>query len=360
MKRLLPALAILMVLVSCNRSRVVLVGPDTEAFGPLVETALKQDGTAGTWTVQSEGATWPADAVVVRLTTSPGWNLPAASPGLVALADSWRTGSDYSPPPSLSRQARNSLGEWEVVPLFYDVWGITRFGPPGTDQAGSGRWDEVLSSAPGQSLAMAGDQPAFRQWAFGQAAAGAWPPSDQLALWFSQPAAPWTKEIASLAPLVHHRAWAPQAWRWAEADLDQLSGRKTNTSFVQTFRAFEASPAGGAHRFSPFQRTRAGVSEVSGLVVAAEFRGPKGDTGAVEPLMRLLAGSRFQREAEVQIQWLAASSRAPELDGTSAAVRRLVNQTVRFLPTTNRLPAPLVADSLLAQVQVAVDREAGR
>ena len=80
------------------------------------------------------------------------------------------------------------------------------------------------------------------------------------------------------------------------------------------------------------------------------------DAAITLPLLRMLAGSAFQKAAGTRTLWLAANLNAPEIDGTGADVRHLVTRSLAFVPVTDRLPSPLVEGNLLTEIQLAVDR----
>jgi len=340
-------------LASCQKPLVLLVGPEVQDLQPLVQKALAANPSAGHWTLQPDTKPWPGAALALRLTTTPGWNLPSSTAPAVQVSDEWRKGGNYRPPDSLARMAMNGQN-WEAIPLFYDVWGETRFVPQGSKASSPTDWDRLLAQAGTRSLVMAGSRPAFRQWAFvgavsdGKAHALASP-------WFALASKPWEGELSALASLKDKACWAANSWDFKMADLLQAYKPNASSTFLETFRDYETANVQGSRRFDALRIPGPSGFALGGIVVFAELRGAPGRWKAALPLLRILTGSAFQREIGSRTYWLAANSGAPELDGTGAAVRNLVRQAEFFYPLTDRLPDPLVENNLTVDVQLAID-----
>lgn len=348
--------ALVWLLASCGTPKVLWISSELRDLEPSVRAVVARAFPGGDWLVQTEPAAWPTASTVLRLTTTPNANLPAAAGTRIGIPPDWTEGTDYVPPSALVRLARGADGTWDAVPLFYDVWGQTRFDPIDLSGTFPLAWDTLLSQARPRSVLMAGSRPAFRQWALAAASTAADFHFTSLATWFGQSPTAWTAELASLRQLTGRSLWVPDAWRFTPKDV-QLSYRPgTRLVFLETYRDFEGANVPGTRRFFPFQKTMAQGVAVGAVVVFAEVR--SADPGAREailPLLRTLAGSKAQRELGSQTKWLAANLNAPELDGTGSAVRSLVTQARALIAVTDRLPEPLVENNLLVQAQWAAE-----
>jgi len=350
----LPAL-----LAACQVPRILLVGEELPELTPVVEHALASESSVGHWTVQEDTVAVPANATVVRLTTTPGWNLGPSHRATRAVPDSWDEGSAYRIAPSLERVVRARGSSWASVPLLFDAWGQTRRKAglqPGTKSGPAPDWPLLVSRSPSRSVAVAGSRPSFRQWALIAGAADPAARVGALPEWFAQGAQGWDAELGLLAGLKRAPVWAPDTWDFRDADVRQGFRADSRLVVLVTFRDYERSGWSGLRSFTPLAVSGPSGNVLGGPVVFAELSGNAQAWTDAAPLLRLLAAPPFQRDAAAQTQWLPANLEAPEIDDTGAAVRYLVRQARAFAPLTDRLPRPLVEGSLLVQAQMVVDR----
>ncbi len=355
--RLAAALVLCVPVLACQGPRLLLVGKELAELQPLVSRAVSADPGVGTWSVQPDSAAVPANAVVVRLTTTPGWNLSGPQPA-ARIPDSWRADRAYAIPPSLERFARADGSSWEAIPLFFDAWGQTRLRPgmPGSRPGPVPGWHQLISRGAARSVVVAGSRPSFRQWALVAETADPASRVTSLPGWFTRGAQGWENDLRALTTLKRAAAWAANTWYFADEDLHHGYPAVSPLVILATFRDYERSEWTGARSFSPFVLAGPSGTVLGGSVVFAELRGdPRRWTDAAA-LLRLLASPGFQREVAATTKWLAANLEAPELDDTGAAVRYLARQARAFVPVTDRLPQPLAEGSLFVEAQLAVDR----
>jgi len=349
LSRLLPfVLAAVAILISCQAPPTVLLAPEAAGLEPAVRGALPRGAK-----VEVEGR-GKAGRNVIRLSSTPGWNLPAGLGPDVPLPADWNP--SYTLPPSLAALGRKADGSWSSVPVLYDVWGETSFAatspsappPPGD-------WSSLLKGAARDALVVAGARPSFRQTAFLFQLFPDLPASREAIAWFAQTPAGWRSPGSVFPALVAHRAWQPNTWFFSRADqtVAYRSGRPT--VFLETYRDYESTNAPGRRRFVPLAAKGPGGYAMAGTVLFLEYRGDARSLDRALPLMKRLTGPGFARQAGLGGTWLAAGQAAEELDGVGAMVRRRVGACGRFLPVTDRLPDPLVEGSLWVEVQLAVD-----
>jgi len=304
-----------LLLVSCQKPPTVLIGTDLPELLPAVKAALANQPQTRDWVVSLEG-TAVIEGPVARLTTSAvgAPSLPPLRPVRSAL---WQ---EVSMPRPLVQAAPTG-----TVPLLFDVWGRTVLGPSRSVPLD---W-ETLTKGPRFGLLVAGSRPAFRQMAYA----------------FSG------EDLKALAQVVASKAWQPDVWHFSEADQRSLS--KSGAIVVETYRDYERGPGAGERQFGPLLQGGESLALV-GPVVILEFRGSADEVARLEPLVPILTGTAFQKDAGKAAQWLGANTRTPDIDGEGAALRTLVQRVARFIPVTDRI-AP-EGDSIQARVQRTVDQ----
>ena len=339
-------------LASCAPAPVVLISPEAEGLAPAVEKAVPK----GTKVLLESQAGKGAPRTVVRITTTPGWNMPSGV-GPAALLPAATLQADkqgrYAMPSALAALGRRGDGSWSSVPLLFDIWGSTVFvadekGPPP-----SGAWGPLFAKAVKSKVSVAGSRPSFRQTAYFFETRSASSHQAEAASWFSQAAAGWDDPAAALSRVAVSRALIPDAWRFARADQSTLYKPGPKLVFLETYRDFEAANPPGFRRFAPLNAGREDAPVLAGTVIFAEFRGDKRAAPAASRIVASLAAPEFQKAAGLAGRWLAANGGAPEIDVEGAQARRLVERASRFFPVCDRLPDPPVEACLLSTIQLA-------
>jgi hypothetical protein len=327
-------------LVGCQAPLVVLVSPDVTDLVPSITAAVKTSGVEAT--VVTETNRWPSGAEGLRVTTTPGWNLPAEAPPAAPAVLPKDFDSTYQTAPALAALA-GGPGSVSAIPLFFDVWGTTTFAP--NPKA------KVLPAI--RHWQAGGSRPGFRQaavflW-------GAAPPSAPAAQWFSSPAPPaLAKAVAAVAGKPE---WVPNNWRFSQADLLGAYRPEAPLVFYETYRDYEKQRVTAARRFQPL--TMGTPRVVAGIVVFTELRGH--EPARWQALLGVLASATFQKTVGLTQPWLPANLQAPDIDSEGAAARNVVKMAARFFPTSDRLPDPMTARDLPTSIQLAFDQlPAGR
>ncbi len=326
------------VLVGCQAPLVVLVSPDLAELTPSIASAVKGSGLNAT--VVTESARWPSGAEGLRVTTTPGWNLPAEAPkgAVIVLPEGFD--SAYQTAPSLAALA-GKPGSVSAIPLFFDIWGTTVFSTPKT-----------AARPVAQHWQAGGSRPGFRQ-----AAVFLWGPalpSTAADQWFSS--APPASLNQTIEAVAHKTEWVSNNWRLSQADLLGAYHPGAPLVFYETYRDYEKQHV-AARRFQPL--TMGTPLTVAGIVVFAEIRG--GEPQRWQPLLGILASASFQKGVGLTTPWLPANLQAPDIDSEGAAARNVVKMAARFFPTSDRLPDPITARDLPASIQLAFDQlPAGR
>jgi hypothetical protein len=320
----------------------------------LVEAAATKAIGQGKVAVVVEGPIG-ARANVIRVTTTPGWNLaPGLGPAVVLPSD-WDPA--YSAPQVLSALGRAKDGSWSSVPILYDVWGQTTFAGKGAMPPPPGEWRDLLKRAEPESLSVAGGRPSFRQAAFLFELFPDVPAAKEAASWFNQGPDRWEAPGAVLPALVKDRSWPHDAWSFTRNDQIAWYKQGKRLVFLETYRDYESIDPPGVRRFVPLVAAKEGAGHsMAGEVLFMEYRGRAADLARALKLMRVLAGDEFQKQAGMTGKWLAASRTAPEIDGIGAAARNRVAGAARFFPVADGLPDPLVEGSVWTDVQLAVER----
>jgi len=341
-------------LTSCSPPIRILVSPEVSDLRSLLKQSLA-GGTENTVEVLTEEGTSP-DANVLRVTTTPGWNLPGGSEPARALPADADSSSAFPIMGSLGALGKTASGEWTAIPLLFDLQGVTVFvAKPEIPGAPQIRWSDLL--APGKTLVLAGSKPSHRQLAYflplttlfaGSASPGS------AETWFNQNVADRGR-LEALGTLIKAKLWGPDTWFWSRADLLVSYKPGSNLTFLESYRDYELTNPGGIRRFSPLiSEANDGSYAVAGTVVFLEYRGR--DPAQAMKLIGAIVGSDFVKRSGMTGKWLAASFNAPEVDGEGAHARQLVQRASRFFPVTDRLPSPLVEGNLPTEIQLIVDR----
>lgn len=351
LSKLALACGLALSLASCARPTTVLLCPEAMPLKAVVEAAIARTPGIGKVTVSAEGSV-AASGRVVRITTTPGWNLSAGLAPASAIHGPWL--DSYSIPQSLAALGqRGKEGYWTSLPILYDVWGQTVFLEKGKSPP-LGDWKELVGRAAPGSLSVAGSRPSFRQAAYILELYPELPALSEAAAWFSLGLGQAKAPAQVMPAIIQEKSWLKDTWAFARGD--QLGSYRGNRHlvFLETYRDMEAMNPPDPRQFTPLSATPAGrVSSMTGIVLFLEYHGPASDLASVSKLLEALSSDDFQRQAGIAGKWLAASRTAPEIDGTGAMVRILVARSARFFPVTDSLRSPLSADSLWCELQVA-------
>jgi hypothetical protein len=356
MRRLVPrvlVLTALAILASCQKPLTVLLGPEAVPLKAAIMEAAARTPGLGKVRVEAEGARAPAGPAL-RLSSTPGWNLPSGSEPLISFPSDWD--SSFQPPPVFAVLGQGKDRSWSSVPLLYDVWGQTTFPASPSAQTLPGEWKGLLKRAAPASLSVAGIRPSFRQAAYLFGIFPNLPSQGEAAAWFAQAPSGWKAPGTVLQALVADRVWVPNAWFFSREDQAMSYKAGKPVVFFESYRDYELANPPGVRRFVPLSIREGQHYAMAGTVLFLEFRGNKSGLAPALRLTRSLAGPDFQRQAGTNGKWLSTNQSAPELDGVGAMVRTMSRGAARFFPVTDRLPAPLVEGNLWTDVQLAVDR----
>jgi len=332
------------VVVSCQAPLQVAISPDLAELVPLVNEAL------GSGRVALEDPT-RGEPNTLRLTTTPGWNLPAGSADAGVLSD-WPELSQVWPlPVGLALLGRNVQG-WTAVPVLYDLWGVTTFVDQTPEAVPAWQSWESLMASP-VPVRIAGGAPSFRQAAFlFQNRAPATAPVDATR-WFGQARDPWVASLQTLPAFVMAPRWEANAWAMSRPDLEFGYQAGTPHQFIETYRTYELANPNGIRQFVPLASGDPSRPAFVGIVVFLEFRGT--DLAGAHELITKLLSSSFAKRAGQKFKWLAASPAAPEIDGTGAGVRQLLYRPATVFPVTDRLPTPIDPKSLFGAIEEMIE-----
>ena len=346
-------LAAFSMLASCQKPLTVLLGPEAAPLKAAIEETAAGTPGLGKVSVEVEGAKAPSGAAL-RLTSTPGWNLPSGSEPAVSFPSDWD--SSYRPVPSIAILGQGKDRSWSSVPLMYDVWGHTTFAANPSALTPTGDWKGLLKRAAPASLLVAGIRPSFRQAAYLFGIFPGLSSDPEAASWFAQTPAGWKAPPAVFSALVANRVWIPNSWFFSRED--QALSYKTGKQivFFETYRDYERAQAPGVRRFVPLSVRDGQGYAMAGTVLFLELRGNKSGLGPALKLMKSLVSPDFQKRAVMDGKWLSTDQSAPELDGVGAMVRTMSRGASRFFPVTDSLPDPLVEGSLWVEVQLSVDR----
>jgi hypothetical protein len=351
MKRtIFPAsLALALVFASCQPRLVLMVSPEAAELIPVAREALA--GLRRPVDIIPEPVAWPSGAVVLRLTSTPGTNLPFGAPPLVALPRDKELVGSISLPLSLQELGSSPGQSLQVLPILFDVWGRTSFSDGKSMTPFT--WKTLVEKGRANSLAVAGSRPSFRQAVFALGRNGLPAPEGALD-WFSAKAE--GGDLGLMSPLVQYRAWAPGVWSWTASDLGISYRPGTKWIFLETYRDFERGRASGNRQFVALLGDRPKGFALAGTVLFLEYRADRERSAYLLPLVRIMASPAFEKEAGMRTKWLAANLRAPEIDGEGAAVRNLAVQALAFFAVSDSLPLAQDNQTLLSDIQTVVDR----
>jgi hypothetical protein len=340
-----------LVFASCAPAPAVLLSPEAAGLRPAIEAAVPR-GTE----VLMEGQLPASQAVprnVVRVGSTPGWNLPAGIGPALALPSGWAGAARYAIPKAIEALGRRADGSWSAVPLLFDLVGSTGFVTDAKAPPPSGDWPTLIAKAGRGSIAIAGSRPSLRQAAYFFESHASFEGPSEASLWFSQTASGRPDPGSALSPDFASRAFMPDAWNYSKEDMMTHYKPGAGLTFIETFRDYELANPPGFRRFSALGVGREDAREVAGVVLFAEVRGDRGSLKAASRIVASLAAPGFQKVAGLSGKWLAANRAATEIDFEGANARQLAERAARFYPLTDRLPDPPIEGSLLERIQLS-------
>lgn len=358
MRRIISRLAtisfLLLSLSSCSPRLTLLASPEAAEVGDLVmQSAKATKGLAGL-VVAPDSSPWPGSGFVVRLTSTPRWNLPPEAPKLAPIP-SVALPSTYAPLPAFADLGRAKDGSWSAVPLFFDVVGVEAYYREGSstapelpafDQIGDRRWAGLV--------ALPGGLPVFRQAVFFLQESTPKSPLSDIGNWFMQDDGAWREGLARISDVTTAGAWVPSTWTFAPGDLAIWQNPGSPYVLGTTYREFEVTRGVAPRRFIAWQRRYdAGRTALAGTALFLEVFGDGKAVGQLKPLLKLLCSPEFQIQVGVRLKWMAVSQSTAEIDGDSAAIRDEVRGALRFFPLAGRLPATVPSNNLMGEIQAA-------
>ena len=149
---------------SCAPAPAVLLSPEAASLRSAIEATVPK-GTL----VLVEGQLPASQSVprnVVRVGSTPGWNLPTGIGPASAIPSNWADVAHYAIPKAIEALGKRADGSWSAVPLLFDIVGTTVFV---TDAKGSlppADWATLSAKAVRGSIVVAGSRPSLRQTAY--------------------------------------------------------------------------------------------------------------------------------------------------------------------------------------------------
>lgn len=349
---LLPAL--LLFLASCSPRLTLLVSPEAAGVGVLVQQSAKTAKGLAALVVVPDSSPWTGSGLVVRLTSTPGWNLPPAAPKISPIPAT-ALPSSYAPLPVFADLGRAKDGSWPAVPLFFDVVGVEAYYREGSATAPDvPAWDHVGDRRWAGLVALPGGLPIYRQAAFFLQESISKSPMYDIGNWFIQDDGAWRDGLARISDLTTAPAWVPSTWTFAPGDL--AIWRNTGSQYVlgTTYREFELTRGVAQRRFAAWKRSYdSGGTALAGTALCLEVYGDGKAAKQLDPLLKLLCSPEFQIQVGVRLKWMAVSQSTAEIDGDSSAIRDEVRDALRFFPLASRLPASIPSNNLMGEIQAA-------
>jgi hypothetical protein len=347
---LISPLFFLFFLSSCAPRLTLLFSPEAQGVGSLLAQKARTTPDLGTLVVSPDTA-WPKDGLVVRLTSTPNWNLPHGAPHTLPL-NSTDLPKNFVPVASLATLGQNKNGTWAVLPVFFDALGVMAYTVNGSPTV-LPQWGDLDKKMWKNRLMFAGRSPLIRQGIFFLETPLSTTPEAKH--WFTQSPDPWKTALSAVPTWILAPAWAPSTWQFATADVKFWQKPKTPYVFATTYRQFELTQQPGIARFSAWQVKRKEQTWMTGPVLFLEIYASASANKEIKALVALITSPGFQAEVGSQEKWLAVNLLAPEIDNSSAQVRTLARNATDFIPITDRVPDPLPDKNLMSSLQIAID-----
>ena len=337
-------------LSACAPRLTLLVSPEAQSVGAMIAQKARTTAELGSL-VLAPDTVWPKSGLVVRLSTTPNWNLPHGAPQSVPMSATVSNKS-FIPLAALAALGKNKNGTWAALPVFYDTVGTLAYNVPGSVTP-LPQWQDLDKKVWKNRVMFAGRSPLMRQAIFFLESPLSTLPS--ASNWFTQAPESWKNALKALSGWILSPAWAPSTWQFAAADVKFWQKPKTPYVFAETYRQFELTQQPGLAHFAAWQKKQGKETWVTGPVLFLEFYPGTSDSNEVKALVALVTSPAFQGEVGAQQKWLAVNLLAPEIDNSSAQVRTLTRNASGFIPVTERLPDPLPERNLMSSIQVAID-----
>jgi|GEM_PF-5499607 len=274
-----------------------------------------------------------------RTEVAVAWRLaPERSAGLAPLANDRAplATKGVSSALALRRWARTENG-WTELPLLWDAWGVWGEAPDVAAAApkGSFSWDDRRAlAAKGLSLVAGGGDPGNAQalyWLI--AAPESASPSDfavDKAAWAAQPA---SSSFGLFASSLADRALFPASQHFGRGDQEQLARQVGRRVYLLPFSAQYRWTWGGAKAFAALVTRQGGQARLVASVLSARIEGGgRRDRRAAAGFILWLLDPARQRQLEEGTGLLPANFDAPNLNGTTKALRDLALAAESFQP----------------------------
>ncbi len=342
-------LPLLLLLASCAPRITVLVSPEATEVGQLLQTQAK--GVHGLENlVFQPDSSWPQSSqagAVVRLTSTPSWNLPQGAPTSQLISDKFIPGS-FRPLGGLLVEAQNSPEGWKYLPLFYDPVGVSRsFQNEKPPQLPA--WSQVKSPAWKNLITLPGREPLYQQAVFFLANPKL---TSTAPAWFLTPTSAWQTALQGVKTWLNAPCWIASSWQFAPADLVPWRQPNSPRVFVTTYRSFVR------HRTDFPQNFRLWIAPAPAPVVAEvislESFTPLNQEKSLKPLLTLLLSPAFENLAGMKTHWIPTDQNTYEIDNITAEIRSVASQAPRWAMISNRLPTVRHADLAFDALGVAV------
>ncbi|NNM53793.1 MAG: hypothetical protein HKM05_03620 [Spirochaetales bacterium] len=339
----------LLLLASCAPRITVLVSPEATEVGQLLQVQAK--GVHGLENlVFQPDSSWPQSSqagAVVRLTSTPAWNLPQGAPASHLISEKFIPGG-FRPFGGLISQAQNSAKGWKYLPLFYDPVGVSRsFQNEKSPQLPA--WSQVKSPRWKNLITLPGREPLYQQAVFFLANPKLTSAAPE---WFLTPTATWQTAIKGVSAWLNAPCWISSSWQFASSDLVPWRQPNSPRVFVTTYRSFVQ------HRTDFPQNFRLWIAPAPAPVVAEvlslESFTPLTQEKNLKPLLSLLLSPAFENLTGMKTHWIPTDQNTYEIDNITAELRSVVSQAPRWAMISNRLPPDRQADLAFDALDVAV------
>ncbi len=337
---------IILLLASCAPRITLLVSPEAQGLGQLIQAQAKGVKGLENLQVQSDGM-WPKTGAVARLTSTPGWNLPSSAPDSTPWPQS-QTPSGYQPYYGLIASARASATSWRFLPLFYDPIGVSRAFQQGK-QPPLPAWGKLSEPQWKNQLVLSGRQPLFHQALFFLS-------NPDLALsmpeGFLTPTTAWKAQLNTVSSWLTSSCWLPSTWQFAPADLKPLFTASSPLVFVTTYRHFIAQSSQFPQSFQLWYNPKPALMVAQ--VLSLEVFTPEAQDKTVYPLVNLLTSSTFGNLAGMKTHWIPVNQNTYEIDSYTAAFRKVASQAPHWVQLSNRIPPTLHSALAYDALEIAV------
>lgn len=310
MKQLTPLLTFVL-LASCAAPVTIVLDKGTEAWAPFVQEAVVQVATQTHQEIRVS-----TDGVVPAGTTDLIW-LGLGKPRSPLPSLPSRVDGVF--PASWTRSMSTGAG-WIEVPIAWDTWGLTRFGPV-PPKGGSLTWSSLTTGGEsGVRGIVAGATPELRSAVIQEVGGG--------------------DDLASVHRWTTSPFWQTDTWSYQESDFGQRYRADQKVVFVESFSRMFKTQTAGFRTFQPLVGGTVGEPAVAGRLLSLSASGTTRAVQVIESLEKVLLEPSLQSRMAEKTGWMAASLEAPVLDSASAEARKVLMASTHF----DRIEAPADAD----------------